>query len=170
MPKGSSVGAFRQVSISNTCFCCLPTASRPTNEPDVLILFLQEASFLAPIRTWPPPEGPRREQLLLTVGLSSCTQIAFCSQEHGPCPEASLPASSIYAAVVAWLLALVSTAAARKQDVAVTLSWLMDSAVRGRRKLLRLQVQMCAISVEQGSAEKGKGGRVLVLGLRCVCS
>ncbi|KAJ6657589.1 hypothetical protein lerEdw1_002304, partial [Lerista edwardsae] len=83
------------------------TGKQPMGE-QTPVLFHTEASFLAPIKTLPLPEGPRREQLLLTIGLSSCTQVAPCSQERRPFPEASLPAANIYAAVVAWLLSLVS--------------------------------------------------------------
>ncbi|XP_066496915.1 dynein axonemal assembly factor 8 [Tiliqua scincoides] len=84
---------------------CSVTGKQPMAE-QTPVLFHSEASFLVPIKTLPTPKDPEREMLLLTIGLSSCTQVTPSSQQQRPFPETSLPAANIYAAVVAWLLSL----------------------------------------------------------------
>ncbi|XP_053131635.1 dynein axonemal assembly factor 8-like isoform X2 [Hemicordylus capensis] len=72
------------------------------------VLFHMEASYLAAVATLPTQKAPGSEMLLMTVRLSSCGQVAPCSQANGSFPEASLAAANIYTAIVAWLLTLVS--------------------------------------------------------------
>ncbi|KAM9290760.1 dynein axonemal assembly factor 8 [Morus bassanus] len=70
------------------------------------VLFHMEASYLPDIDTLPRPHGMNNEVLLMTIGLSSCGQVAT-HQCGGQVRNTVLRAANIYQALVTWLLSLV---------------------------------------------------------------
>ncbi|XP_072125360.1 dynein axonemal assembly factor 8 isoform X1 [Mobula birostris] len=71
------------------------------------LLFNTEASYLPSIHTL--PEKERGEKLLLTVHLSSCGQLVTSGQQKTFSLDSAVTASSLYSALVSWLLSLVPT-------------------------------------------------------------
>ncbi|XP_059834817.1 dynein axonemal assembly factor 8 [Hypanus sabinus] len=71
------------------------------------LLFNTEASYLPNIHTL--PEKERDEKLLLTVHLSSCGQLVTTGQQTTFSLDSAVASSSLYNALVSWLLSLVPT-------------------------------------------------------------